>query len=239
MNPTVIVVLSILALSVVLSVVWAAVGARRVTAFEQACRERGWTVERVGQGFGQRISGSTAGISWRYDYLQDSYRAARRDTDEVHTGLLSVESAALPGEVVLILPRWGRPGQVAGVFNSIGKLGLVGRMVLETFVTRVLGGESSDLEMFTKLAPVQAGSEAVRQSYVVLATGEEVAERVLRRGESALVAFAANPASQRGRVPILLWRKGLALPVERHLNRIERLEALVNLITGLANAVKG
>ena len=238
MNSTAIIVVALFAAMCAFAAVAAVLGARRVAAFEAACRARGWQVGPSGHGPGQRISGSTGGVSWTYTYVQDVDRAARWRTDEVHTGLLVVESATLPGEVVLILPRRGRPGQIGGVFRSLGRLNRIGRLVFETFITRVLGGDASDVEQFDALTPAPAGGEAFRQAFTVLATSEQTAGQVVRRGEAALVAFAADPLSRHGRVPILLWRKGLVLPVERHLNRVERLEALVNLVAALASAVQ-
>lgn len=243
MDPTfVIVIVAFFAIdAVVVAVVM--MGRRKVAQFEQDCRDRGWTVERQGPGFYQRISGSTGGISWVYLYEQRNYNSATSSSSGsgMRLGRISTESASLPGEVVLVLPHLARSGQVGVIFQSLDKLGGIGRTVLQLFVTRVLEGDDSDVATFSRIQDVQAGSDGFRQVYSVLATSQDAADKVLRRGESALMAAAGDPlmADWNKHMVCLFWRKGIVLPAEKQIDSAARLEALATLLSGLADSLKG
>jgi hypothetical protein len=238
-----IVVVIVLILGVV--VVGNLVGQRRVAQFEQACRDRGWQVERgTGRAFDQQISGTTSGIDWQYEYYRyqrGSSTGSATSTSETRFGRWQCTSPALPGQVVLILPAGGQSGQFGTMLKSMDSFGGIGRMMLELFVVKGLRGEPSDVDLFMHLKEAQAGSEPFRAQYTVMSTDAEAAAKLLRHGEMALMDYGMNPAlkpAQR-RTGVLLWSKGLMLPVERLITDIALMDALVTLGAALANSVKG
>jgi hypothetical protein len=237
-------------LAVVIVVVLLAIGLsvsllsqRKLAQFEQACRERGWQVERGGgRAFDQRISGTTGGINWQYEfYSYQSGTTSSASRSSTRFGRWHTDAASLPGQVVLIIPSSGRAGQLDQTIQAMDKLGGLGRTLIEMFVTKGLKGDPSDVDLFMRLQHVQAGSEALRQKFTVLATGEDAAAKLLSQGEAALIEYVMNPTLKgvQRQVSVLLWGHGLTLPVERLITDINVMDAMVNLGAALANSAKG
>src|SRR5262249_12083821 len=156
----------------------------------------------------------------------------------------------LPGDAVLLIPQASRSSEMSAIFTSYEKLGGFGRTVMELFVTNVLGGAAADADSLMAMRPVESGGDALRPKYTILATSEEIAAKVLGRGESALLDFAANPggtatpatpmaAARARQVSVLWWSRGLTLTVPEALTSISWLDTLTNLAASLSNAASG
>jgi hypothetical protein len=236
-----ILVITVVGLIIVGVIVLVVAAQRKLAAFEKACADRGWLVERnFARGFSIRVSGSTGGVNWVYTFVRMG-RSGDSSTNRAQYGRVVVAAAALPDAAVVIVPQAQRSTQMGSMFTSFAKLGDFGRMIVELFVVNALGGDSSDVDTMMALRPVESGSDALRQQFLVLATGEEAAAQVLRRSEGALLDFASNQSipAHRRQVTVLAWSKGLTLAVAESITDIDYLDALANLAAALANSARG
>lgn len=236
-------VIGFIAVVVVLSVVLSVQSSRKIAQFEQSCRDRGWEVTRgEGPGFGQQISGSTSGVGWHYEFARYTRGATNRgNRTAAQSAQLRVDSVNLPDDIVLLMPRNAQASQLGQTIQAMNQFGGLGHTLIELLVVQGLHGDQADVDRFLKLQPAQSGSDALRAQFSVLATSEDAAARVLGRSEPALLNFAGDPSLKTAQhaATVLLWSKGLTLPIERQITDVVQLEGLVNLVVALANSVKG
>lgn len=241
-----IMVIGVIGIVVVILALGAAVSVfhtQRVVRFEQACRDRGWLVEhKGGPGDKRQISGSTGGTGWKYEFpLSSPNPDDSDDFTEAQAAWLHVDCLSLPADIVLLMPRKTRAGQLGSAIQAMSWFGEIGHRLIELLVVQSLHGDRPDVELFMGLQPVQSGSDALREQFSVLATSENAAAKILGRRETALLQFAADPAlrvAQRS-ATILLWSRGLVLPIERQITDVTQLEELVTLTIRLGGSFNG
>jgi len=240
---TLILVFGLFAAIIILIIVAGVQGRRRIAQFEQACRDRGWVVTRGDRpGFSHTISGSTGGVGWRYDFFNYSRGSTRRgNRSQTQSARLLVDSVNLPGEIVMVMPRNAQASQLGQTIQAMNQFGGLGRKLIELLVVEGLNGDMADVDNFLRLQPAMSGSEALREKYSVLATREDTAAQVLERCERPLLEFVSDPAlsTEHRAASMLLWSKGLTLPIERQISDVTKLEGMANLAAKLANSIKG
>lgn len=253
----VLVFIGFIILFVALIVGGSVMGARRfaeVSArLEQQSMERGWRYQgfRDGSTTVHSFSGETGGVSWQIEsYYRQSSNSSGSSGSMRYTRWWT-EAAALSGEVVLLLPNSvGSAFQALGSRDALKTLpgGLGGlansliEMAVRHLVTDVLHAAPEDARAFDTVRQVQAGSEALRQHYAVLATGEMTANRFLDEdAERMLLELAPAPgvSTQKLRtMAVVYWHKGIQLIVERQIVEIDKLEQIVRLGLALVSGQK-
>lgn len=247
-------------LIIVLAVGASVLGARRFakasTRLEQQSMERGWQYHgyREGSMSSHNISGKTNSIAWQIEsrYQSNPSRGRNNSGSTVRYTRWWTEAAALSGEVVLLIPKGAggafqaissanamksAPGMLAEMASSLIQ------MAMRHLVTEVLRAAPEDARAFENLQQVQAGSDALRQHYAVLATHEKTASRFLDEDAERLLIELAPTATgfsgQRLRtMAVVYWHKGIQFIVDGQIVEIDKLEQLVQLGLALVSGQK-
>jgi len=213
---------------------------------EQQTMERGWEYRSYREGGTESHSfrGETNGVSWQIEsyYRRTSSSSRRSSSSTVENTRWWTESVSLSDDVVLLIPSMGKTFQSFGAAGAMipGQLqGLAGsliQMFLRFFVTEVLRAAPDDARVFDGIQQVQAGSDALRQRYTILATSEMIADRFLDEdAEQMLLELASEQWSSAHNLQVMAivyWHRGIQLITANQITDIERLDQIVQL--GLA-----
>ncbi len=116
------------------------------------------------------------------------------------------------------------------------------QMFLRYFVESVLHAAPDDASVFENVQQVQAGSDALRQRYTVLATSETTASRFLDDdAERMLLELVPEKWSdtQKLRVmAVVYWHRGIQFIAEGQIVEIDKLEQLIRLGLALVSGQK-
>jgi hypothetical protein len=147
--------------------------------------------------------------------------------------------------MVLLIPMTGKVFQPFGAAGAMmpgemqGSTGSLIQMFLRFFVTKVLRAAPDDARVFDDIQQVQAGSNALRQSYAVLATSAMVADRFLDEdAEQMLMELASEKWSSAHNLQIMAivyWHRGIQLITATQITDIDRLDLMVQLELALVS----
>ncbi|MBN1313312.1 MAG: hypothetical protein JXB30_18040 [Anaerolineae bacterium] len=226
--------------------------AERTARLEQQTLERGWEYLgfREGGVESHTFNGETDGVSWQLEsyYRRSSSSSSRGSGSSTQYTRWWTESVKLSDDVVLLLPSMGKTFQAFGAAGAMvpgelkGFAGSLIQMFLRFFVTNVLRAAPDDARVFDNIRQIQAGSDALRQRYTILATSDMVADRFLDEdAEQMLLELAPEKWSdaQSLRVmAIVYWHRGIQLVIEDQIVDIDKLEQIVRLGVALVSGQK-
>jgi hypothetical protein len=250
-------------LMIVLVVVGNMFSARRFAEtsarLEQQSLERGWQYRsyREGSTTSHNFSGKTGDVSWQIESYYHNSSSSRGSSSSASYTRWWTDAPALSGEAVLLIPNMGNAFQAFGSRGAMpgggmaaggvsgGIAGLAGsliQMFMRFFVTSVLRAAPEDARVFDTIQQVQAGSDALRQRYTVLATSEKTAGRFLDEdAERMLLELVPEQWSdtQKPRVAaVVYWHKGIQLIAQDQIVEMGKLEQLVRLGLALVSGQK-
>lgn len=213
-------------------VIWQVGGSQRAEkARAVGAASRGWTYEKIGESprltryvFAGRTSG---GVPWRIEGVVSRSRSSSRSSDITYTRWFT-DAISDPDDVVLIGPH---PGDVPPIFDFGGGqlLGVMLRGMPEV--------EPGDAERLVAVEKVEVGTETLKGSYALFATGESAARNLLTGDvESRLIEWAMSE-KKADRLPmVLLWQHGLQIRLDKNrsadMNAMDRLTALGEALAG-------
>lgn len=229
--------------------------AQTTARLEQQSLERGWQYNayREGNTTSFNFSGKTNGVSWEMESYYRYSSSSRHSSSSVRYTRWWTEAAALPDDVVLLVPKQsGSPLQAMGTVNMSSLKGGQGmlagfassmiQMILNYLVTNVLHAAPEDAQAFENVQQVQAGSEALRQLYMVLSTSEGTASRFLDEDAERLLIEMAPRAGFGGpqlrTMAVVYWHRGIQFIVDGQIMEIDKLEQLIQLGLALASGQK-
>jgi hypothetical protein len=225
--------------------------AKKTARLEQQALERGWRYQGLRQGSTEshNFSGETNHVPWQIEsYYYHS--SNNRSSSSARYTRWWTETVSLSGEVVLLIPNVGNTFQAFSSMSAGGAVsgvikGLVGdlvQMFLNYFVTNVLHAAPEDARAFEGAQQVQAGSEALRQHYTVVATNALTASRFLDEDAEQmlleLVSAKWNDGQKLQVMAVVYWQKGIQLVAEGQIVDIDKLEQIVRLGLALVSGQK-
>lgn len=216
--------------------------AERSARLEQQSMERGWqfSSSRDGNTTSYNFSGKADDVSWHLESYYHHSSSRRGSSSSVRYTRWWTESPALSGEAVLVAPKGASIFQAVGSASALrsapGVLASLAssmiQMALRLMVTEVLHAAPEDAQVFETIQQVQAGSEALRQQYMVLATSEMTAHRFLDEDAERMLLELVTPESSGQQLRIMgvvYWPRGIQFIAEGQIVEIDRLEQLVRL----------
>lgn len=216
---------------------------------EQQSLERGWHYEFRKEGYTttHRLTGRTNSVSWQIEsyseYTQKTNQSLTRHT------LWQADSVTLPGEAVIVLfisnmrkSFWPLDPDRSRTEITTGLAQPMLPMVLRNLVTFYLRCAPDDTKVLDTVRQVQAGSDALHQHCVVLATSEAAASCFLDDDtEPRLLELASekwNDTQKLRVMAIIYWYKGIQIIAQEQIVEIDEIEQLIQLGLALVSGQK-